>query len=212
MNEIRFIPLIEPPTVKGNDSEIKPGGSPFTNEKEWDIYQKKEIEKNYQNFPDPIKSGIYQYNLLEVSLEHMEKIINLHIGDTHINDSISLFGGYAIAVNNEIELFPQCCGLLEEIQRWKNILNENFSDFYLTEGHPSPLISKKGDEIIIRCEDESEAFFPVTTKKEIRIEYTKTKEALLDLLKELHAYSDHIHALSEKFQVDNVSNIIIWGE
>ena len=63
MNEIKFIPLIEPPTLKYENSELKPEGFPFTNQKEWDIYQKKEIEKNYSNFPEPIQSGIYQYNL-----------------------------------------------------------------------------------------------------------------------------------------------------
>ena len=109
------------------------------------------------NFPQPIQSGIYQYNLLEISLANMEKIINLHLTDTKIEDSISLFGGYAISINNKIELFPQCCGLLEEIQLWKNILNKNFSNFYLTECHPSPLITKSKNEIVIICDDENES-------------------------------------------------------
>ena len=46
MNEIRFIPLVEPPTLKNKDSKIKPEGYPFNNEKEWDVYQKQEIDKN----------------------------------------------------------------------------------------------------------------------------------------------------------------------
>ncbi|ULT26517.1 hypothetical protein KUH03_06545 [Sphingobacterium sp. E70] len=48
-----------------------------------------------------------------------------------IKDSCSLFGGYAISINGQIELYPQCCGLMEEIQQWKKILNENFEDFSL---------------------------------------------------------------------------------
>ncbi|WP_262885874.1 hypothetical protein [Sphingobacterium endophyticum] len=41
MNEIRFIPLIEPPTLKDKGSELTPDGSPFNNEIEWVIYQNK---------------------------------------------------------------------------------------------------------------------------------------------------------------------------
>ena len=212
MNEIRFIPLIESPTLKDKDSEITPGGAPFNNGIEWDIYQNREIEKNYKNFPDPIKKGIYQYPLFDIKLDDMEKIINLHIGDSNIKDSISLFGGYALSVNNEIELFPQCCGLLEEIQLWKNILMENFSEFYLTECHPSPLIIKKGEEIVIICEDKYETFIPPNTKKEIRLNYNKTKEALEQLLKNLEVYSNKLNELSKTFQVDNLAKIIIWGE
>ena len=212
MYEIRFIPLIEPPTLKDNDSELKPDGYPFNNKLEWDIFQKKEIEKNYKNFPQPIQSGIHQYNLLEISIEDIEKIINLHIGDTEIVDSISFFGGYAISINNEIVLFPQCCGLLEEIQQWRNILNENFTDFYLTECHPSPLITKRTNEIVIICEDKYETFIPVSTQKEIHLSYNETVEAFNLLLKELEIYSDNVNKLSEKFKVDNLANIIIWGK
>ena len=212
MNEIKFIPLIEPPTLKDENSELKPEGLPFTNQKEWDIYQKKEIEKNYSNFPEPIQSGIYQYNLFEISLNDMENIIDLHIGDTDIEDSNSLFGGYALSINSKIELFPQCCGLLEEIQLWKNILKGNFTDFYLTECHPSPLITKRANEIIIICEDEYETFIPVSTQKEIRLNYNKTVVAFNLLLKELEIYSNNLNKLSEKFKVDNLANIIIWGK
>lgn len=55
MDQIEFIPLIEPPTRKDKESEIIPSGTYLSNTKEWDIYQKKEIDKNYLNFPEPIK-------------------------------------------------------------------------------------------------------------------------------------------------------------
>ncbi|WKW46887.1 hypothetical protein P3875_02200 [Myroides sp. JBRI-B21084] len=142
----------------------------MSNTNEWDSYQKREIDKNYLSFPEPILKGNYQYKLFDISIEDIERVINLHIGDTDINDSISLFGGYAISKNGNIELYPQCCGLLEEIQLWKKILNEDFSEFYLTEGHPSPLITKSGNEIVIYCKDEFETFDPFTTKEEIRLD------------------------------------------
>ena len=162
MNRIEFIPLIEPATKKDKESEIIPSGTHLTNTIEWDIYQKRELGKNYINFPEPILNGIYKYRLFDIPLEGIERVINLHIGDTNINESISLFGGYAISKNGTIELLPQCCGLLEEIQLWKNILKNDFEDFYLTEGHPSPLITKRGNEIIIHCKDDFETFMFVS--------------------------------------------------
>lgn len=212
MNQIEFIPLIEPATKKDQESEITPSGSPLTNSSEWDIYQKREIEKNYLNFPKPISKGIYQYNLFDIDLEDMERVINLHIGDTDINESISLFGGYAIAINGIIELYPQCCGLLEEIQTWKNILQKNFKDFYLPECHPSPLITKRGSDIIIHCKDDNETFIPVTTKKEITIDYNEVKTALLIMLNDLTNYSTKLNNLSKKFETNDIADIVIWGK
>lgn len=211
MNRIEFIPLIEPATKKDKESEIIPSGTHLTNTIEWDIYQKRELGKNYINFPQPILNGIYQYRLFDISLEDIERVINLHIGDTNINESISLFGGYAISKNGTIELFPQCCGLLEEIQLWKNILKDDFEDFFLTEGHPSPIVTKRGNEIIIHCKDDFEAFYPITTKEEIRLDYNETKIALIKLINELTEFSGKLNTLSDKFETENLSNIMIWG-
>lgn len=211
MNQIEFIPLIEPATKKDKESEVIPIGTRMTNTIEWDLYQRRELGKNYTNFPEPISNGIYQYRLFDISLEDIEKVITLHIGDTDINESISLFGGYAVSKNGNIELFPQCCGLLEEIQLWKNILKDDFEDFYLTEGHPSPLIAKRANEIIIHCEDDFETFDPITTKKEIRLDYTETKTALIKLINELKDFSKKLNSLSDKFETKNLANIMIWG-
>jgi hypothetical protein len=211
MNKIEFIPLIEPATKKDTESEIIPSGTSVNNTIEWDLYHKRELDKNYKKFPEQISTGIYQYRLFDIDIEDLEKVINLHIGDTNINESISLFGGYAVSVNETIELFPQCCGLLEEIQLWKKILQENFEDFYLTECHPSPLITKNNNEIIIYCEDEHETFSPSTIRAEIKLDYKETKKALVKLINELTGFSTKLNSLSSKFGVENISNIMIWG-
>ncbi len=211
MNQIEFIPLIEPATKKDKESEIIPSGTHMSNITEWDKYQKREIEKNYINFPEPIINGTYQYRLFDISIEDIERVISLHIGDSDIKESISLFGGYAISKNGTIELFPQCCGLLEEIQLWKKILKDDFQDFYLTEGHPSPLITKRGNEIIIHCKDDFETFYRITDKEEIRLDYNETKTSLITLLSELTEFSEKLNSLSDKFKTENLSNIMIWG-
>lgn len=212
MNEIKFIALIEPPTKKDKPTEDSNSDFPFANDAEYDCYQKRLIAKNYKNFPEPILSGIHQYRLFDIDMINMERIINLHIKDTELENSISLFGGYAISVNQQIELFPQCCGLLEEIQTWKTILDENFNEFYLRTSHPCPIILKSKNEIIIRCSDAYEEFVPLSTKKEIRLDYMQTKEALILLLADLTAYSNALNQMSDKFEVDNLANILIWGQ
>ena len=211
MQKIEFIPVIEPPTKKDLENEVIPEGTSLTNSKEWNSYQKRKIEENYVSFPDPIENGIYQYKLFNISLEDLERVIKLHISDTDIKNSISLFGGYAISKNGKIELFPQCCGLLEEIKLWKNILKDDFEEFYLSEGHPSPLISRKRNEIIILCKDKNEPFFPNTIKEEIRLDYNETKTALKKLINELEDFSTKLQVLSNKFETKNISDIMIWG-
>ncbi|HLK28053.1 MAG TPA: hypothetical protein VKT28_05690 [Puia sp.] len=211
MNTIEFITLIEPSTKKDESSELTPVGTSLTNPVEWDVYQKKELSKNYLKFPEPVSQGVYQYRLFDVSLDDLEKMITVHIGDTNINKSLSLFGGYAISLNGNIELFPQCCALLQEIQDWKNILQDEFDDFYLKEGHPSPLITKSNNELIIYCKDDYETFFPSTIKEEIKLDYHETKKAVIKLLQELTDFSKKLNSLSSKFGVENLSNIMIWG-
>jgi hypothetical protein len=211
MNQIEFIPLIEPATKKDAESEIIPSGTPMTNSNEWDKYQKQELKKNYSNFPDPVSKGIYQYKLFNIEPEDLKRVINLHIGDTDINESISLFGGYGISKNGIIELYPQCCGLLEEIQDWKNILNDDFEDFYLKECHPSPTITRRDELIVILCKDEHETFIPSTTKEKITLDYQATKAAFLELLNKLTEFSTKLDASSYKYGTKNISDILIWG-
>jgi len=211
MTQIKFIPLIEPTIKKDRESEIIPSGTHLTNTSEWDIYQKHELGKNYKNFPEPISNGIYQYRLFDIDIEDLERVIDLHIGGTDINESCSLFGGYAVSRNGVIELFPQCCGLLEEIQFWKNILQDDFDDFYLMECHPSPLITKRNSEIIIHCKTGDETFISLTNNEEIRLDYNETKLAFIELINELTVFSAKLDSLSDKFNTKNISNTILWG-
>ncbi|MNX84129.1 hypothetical protein D3C86_1159140 [compost metagenome] len=129
-----------------------------------------------------------------------------------IKDSCSLFGGYAISINGQVELYPQCCGLLEEIQQWKKILNENFEDFSLLECHPSPLITKNQERITIFCDDKDEPFFPYFSKNKIELDYQTTKNALITLLSQLHSFSEKLDNLAAEFKVDNIADILIWGQ
>lgn len=213
MNQIiELIPVLELPTFKDSDSENSPSGSSLTNTAEWDKYQEKEIRKNYNNIGSPISPGVYQYRLFDIDTEDLLKVIKLHISDLKIDDSCSLFGGYALSINNQIALYPQCCGLLEEINYWVKILDKDFEPFYLMECHPSPRFSRVDDKVHIDCSEENnEPFFP-STNSEIIVSYDSLKAALEKLLRDLSDFSLKIDKLSDRFDSEKISNILIWGE
>ncbi|MFZ9847994.1 MAG: hypothetical protein ACO3EE_07570, partial [Flavobacteriales bacterium] len=165
--------------------------------------------KNYNNIGSPISPGIYQYRLFDINTEDLVKVIKLHISDFKIEDSCSLFGGYALVINNEIVLYPQCCGLLEEINDWIKIMDKNFEPFYLMECHPSPLFSKVNDKVLINCSEENNEPFRFSTNSEITISYDSLKEALEKLLNDLRVFSEKLDLLSDKFASEKISNILI---
>ena len=140
----------------------------------------------------------------------LEKLIALHISDQSISESCSFFGGYAVSMNGKLILYPQCCGLLEDINAWKQILDPNFKDFHLTNGHPSPIISKQENQLIILCDDAEESFIPNTEKKLI-LDYQQAKSALEKLLVELALFSKSLDTLSANFGTQKISNTLIWG-
>jgi len=191
MNSIDFIPLIETATRLSAESESSTQRNSFISESK--------------------TSEVYRYRLFDLDNEDLERAIDFHIADMDIIESCSLFGGYALSINGRIELYPQCCGLLEEIQDWKNILNEDFEDFYLKECHPSPLVTKRNEMLIVLCKDGYETFFPSTTAEEIRMDYLEAKYALLKLLDKLTNFSTKLDLLSNKYGADKISNILIWG-
>lgn len=209
---IELIPVLELPTKKDKKSEKHPKGTSLTNTKEWDDYQEIELSENYQDLGKPISQGVYQYSLFDLSDDDLIKVIRLHISDLDIKDSCSLFGGYILKIDSKIVLYPQCCGLLEEINDWTKLLDNRFDSFYLMECHPSPKFTKKADKVIIECnEDDTGPFFP-PTNKHIVVDYSELKNALNRLLDSLNDFSQRLDKLSDKFGHEKISDILIWGK
>ena len=131
--KIELVPLIELPTFKFPDlNEIT-----YIDEKNRLL-----IERNYSDVKHLKPFNEHQYKLSEISNCDLKKAIELNVSDLPIAESCAFFGGYGLKINNEFVLFPQCCGLLSEINDWKKILNVNFEPFYLSECHPSPKFKK----------------------------------------------------------------------
>jgi len=210
-DRIELIPLIELPTFKDEGSKKTPNGSSLRNTAEWDKYQMNEIKKNYNVEIEPVSPGIYQYEILKLSKSILRKAIELHISDVEIKRSCSFFGGYGLKINSELKLYPQCCGLFEEIRDWKKILNSNFKSFYFKECHPSPKFDLVEEDLIISCKSEDELFIP-KTDIEIKVNHKSIKSAINSLIKQLTSLSTIINEIGLDFNEKDASKYLIWGE
>jgi hypothetical protein len=199
---IELIPLIELPTLKFPDLEEMT-----------DIDEKNRllIERNYSTVKNLIPLNELQYKLEEISDIDLKKAIDLHISDLNIEETCALFGGYALKVNDKYLLFPQCCGLLSEINDWKKILDPNFEPFYLTECHPSPEFKKVGNQVIIECDSSHEDFYP-KTQKFLAVDYESLVTAINEVCSDLENFSKRLDKFNSEYQTESVSKKMIWEE
>ena len=200
--KIELIPIIELPTFKYPDLESIS-----------DAKNKSRvlIERNYSEVHNLNPTSGLQYKLTEINDADLKKAIKLHTSDLPIEESCSLFGGYALKIDNEIVLHPQCCGLLNEINDWRKILDNKFKHFYLSECHPSPKFQLDGDFVTIECYDENEEFIPMT-KRIITVEYKLLRKAIENLLNDLNDISNRFDSYKSEFNNAELSEILIWKE
>lgn len=199
--QVEFIPLIELATFKVKDLESI---------EDHTLKRKKLIERNYQEVCEIESFNNTFYKLEDLSRRDLYRAIDLHVRDMDIENSCALFGGYGLGCNQEIVLYPQCCGLLSEIQDWNKILDIDFQAFYLSECHPSPYIEKIKDKVHIHCHSEHEDFIP-STEKLIIIEYKETRNAVERLNEKLGLISKEIDEMGKERGVERLSKIMIWG-
>jgi len=200
--KIELVPLIELPTFKFPDLEK------ISDSKEKNRLL---IERNYSEVPSLEPFNEIQYKLSEISTSDLKKAIELHVSDLPFEDCCALFGGYALKVDEEFVLFPQCCGLLSEINDWKKILNKDFEPFYLTECHPSPKFQKVDNEVLIECDSSSEKFHP-KTENYIRLNYETLTIAIKEVCNELEEISKKLNQFNSDFKTKSVSRKLIWEE
>ena len=199
---IELVPLIELPTFKFPDlNEIT------------DIDEKNRllIERNYSDVKNLKPFNEHQYKLSEISDSDLKKAIELHVSDLPISESCAFFGGYGLKVNNEFVLFPQCCGLLSEINDWKKILDVNFEPFYLSECHPSPKFKKIGNQVVIECDSTYEDFYP-ETKSIIKVNYESLISAINNVCIELEEISKKLDTSNSEYGTESVAENLIWKE
>ena len=200
--KIELVPLIELPTYKFSDLE-----------EETDIDKKNRllIERNYSDVKNLKPFNRHQYKLSEISVSDLKKAIELHVSDLSISESCAFFGGYGLKVNDEFVLFPQCCGLLSEINDWKKLLDINFEPFYLPECHPSPKFKMVNNDVVIECDSTDEEFHP-KTENNIRVNYKSLTSAIKKVCFELKEISKTLDEFNSVFKTESVAKNLIWEE
>jgi hypothetical protein len=140
-------------------------------------------------------------------------VITKHISDIPLEDSCAIFGGYILAANSEIILYPQCCSTLAEIHYWKQILHrknvEHGKCVWLAEGHPSPEITLHHDQLKFLCDEEWESFRP-KTMAEFEIDYSVICEVISKTVASMRTLSMQLDRdLAATFGVATLQGLIL---
>ena len=161
MTKIQLIPVVElpHPAEAWEAAGARPTGTRHESPEDWERFLR---AVNAHSGYGELKSypiGSHRYPVTQLSPPDVDRLVKLHLGDTPIEESCALFGGYVLAENGRAVLVPQCCGTLAEIASWRFISRrEPFEEHYLSEGHPAPRARSDGSTVEIVCLDEHEAF------------------------------------------------------
>jgi len=206
---LELIPVIE--IGYNNQGIAVPNAYPYWDNPEiWDKYHEESYQK--AGFKDKIKpylKGSSFYRLADISDKNLKKLTIDHTQELK-EQSCSFFGGYVLKVNGQDKLFPQCCGLLADIDFWDKISNGQESYY---EGHPAPRVDFKVSKVILdlAVEINNESFEPLTDKK-IILEKEELKQAVRMVKEELKIFAERLEKINteEKLGISNIDNVLIW--
>ncbi|WP_452596738.1 hypothetical protein, partial [Pontimicrobium sp. MEBiC01747] len=187
---IELIPVIE---LNYYNEKVKtPNGSYLEFPKEWDNSHKENfLLASFNEEFKPYQSGMSFYKLNEIPNNNLIKIIADYFEEFESvklitdNDIQPLDGGFILMVDGKNKIFPQCCGNLGDIESWEGIIDPE--NDYFWNGHPTPIIKQKSDNIIFDLSELNES--------EISINREKLKIALIKTKEELRCFVDRINRL-----------------
>jgi hypothetical protein len=223
MSTIEVIPVIELPTRKWDEAGPTPMHPLSKHLSEWESYwDKLQKVSGYNRAYKRITPGICLYRLDQfTNIDDISLIVQRHLHpandleEVRIQDSTPLFGGYILNIENDLKLYPQCCCDLGDFMTWNSILRPGFNKAYLFKlsgGHPSPIVTKKGLQVLFTCQDDDDDSFNPKTDENIIIHIDQLREALKQTSKELFSFASFIDTLSETYQVTKLSDYLIAME
>jgi len=214
---IELIPVIE---IGYNNMGITvPESYPYWHFPEvWDAYHEECYKKagftdkltpylNGSSFYRP--STITDINLIKITSDHTQE---LREGKYHRAQACSFFGGYVLKVDNQDKYFPQCCGLLSDIQYWDKLSN-GFDAYY--EGHPEPVVKFVRGNIIFdfTVKEFDEHFQPTPPNTILTIDMRELKNAVDSVKQELTKFQKRLEEINdtERLNIDNIGELLIWN-
>ena len=207
---IELIPVIE---IGYNNQGVKePTKYPYWKHPEvWDNYHNESYQKaGFKDKLKPYLSGSSFYRLTDISDENLKKLTIDHTQELK-EQSCSFFGGYVLRIDGQDKLFPQCCGLLADINFWDKI-SEGHNSYY--EGHPAPQLRFDGNTIIfdLTTNEFDEAFQPTPPTSLFKIDRIELKKAVERTKEELRAFAKRLHKVNEEqnLNIAEIENVLIW--
>ena len=207
---IELIPVIE---IGYNNQGVKePDKYPYWDYPEvWDKYhQENYIKAGFNDKLAPYLGGSSFYRLTDISDNNLKKLTIDHTQELK-EQSWSFFGGYVLQIDGQDKLFPQCCGLLADINFWQRI-SQGQNSYY--EGHPAPQLSFSGNSIIFDLtRNEFDEYFQPTPPTAIfnvdRLELTKAVERAKE---NLRTFAQRIKKINEEFnlKIKDIDIVLIW--
>lgn len=209
---IELIPVIE---IEFNHQEVKaPDEYPYWDfPGVWNRYRETRlIQEGFTTPMTPYLPGGPFYRLTAISDENLARLVIDHAGEMK-EQSCSLFGGYVLRVDEQDKLFPQCCGVLADIQFWENISNGK-SSYY--EGHPVPLVSFKGEYVLfdLSTNEFYESFQPTPPTSLFQVHRHDLLKAVEKTVEELKFFAKRLDQINTTLglNIRNIDKVLIWEE
>ncbi len=207
---IELIPVIE---IGYNNQGVQvPDKYPYWDNSEiWDDFHIECYKKaGFKDKLIPYLKGSSFYRLTDISDDNLKKLAIDHTQELK-EQSCSFFGGYVLRVDNQDRLFPQCCGLLADINFWTKISNGKESYY---EGHPAPQIAFKRNSIMfdLTTNEFDEIFQPPPPVLLFQVDKTELGMAIEKTKQELVTFAERLERINsdENLQIANIDNVLIW--
>lgn len=119
----------------------------------WDDYWRNSLADSGINI-EPYKIGSWLVEVNKLTPEIIEILLNTtyKVQDetaTSLEEIGSLSGGYILEVSKTVQITPQCCGSLEDVEDWEAASNwMNTEEMMLWIGHPWLMVSSISDRHI----------------------------------------------------------------
>lgn len=209
---IELIPVIE---IGYNNQDVKvPDKYPYWQHSAlWDNYHDESYHK--VGFIDELKpylSGSSFYRLTDISDDNLKKLTVDHTQELK-EQSCAFFGGYVLRVGGQDKLFPQCCGLLADINFWDKI-SKGQNSYY--EGHPAPQISFQENSITfdLTTNEFDEHFQPTPPTLNFKVDRTELAKAIEKVKEELKVFGQRLQKINEEqnLGINSIDNVLIWHD
>jgi hypothetical protein len=183
----------------------------WDNPEMWDKYHEESYKKaGFKDKLKPYLRGSSFYRLTDITDDNLKKLTIDHTHELK-EQSCSFSGGYVLRVDNQDRLFPQCCGLLADINFWIKISNGQNSCY---EGHPAPQIAFNGNSITfdLTTNESDEIFKPPPPILLFKVDITELKKAVAKAKQELVSFAERLEQInsSENLNITNIDDVLIW--